>query len=204
MELNDALTQVSEIRRLMERSETFRGYRAATAAFSALVAVASAAIQPFVVPDPQADPSRYLTLWVFAALLNVSVTAVELAYRCVRAGSPWMTRQTLIAVEQFLPCTIAGGAVTLILSWTGEDGLWMLPGLWGVIFSLGLFASARVLPRAILISALYYLGAGLAVLSLARGAYAYSPWAMGATFGGGQLLTAVILYLTLERPHVEE
>jgi len=204
MELNDALLQVSEIRRLMDRSETFRGYRAAPAAVSALIAIAASMLQPALVTDPQAEPQQYLMLWVLAALISVLVTAGEMAYRCVRASSPWMTRQTLLAVEQFLPCTIAGGAVTLILSWSGSEGLWLLPGLWGVIFSLGLFASARVLPRPILFAALYYLAAGLVVLSLARGEHAFAPWAMGATFGGGQILTAIILYMTLERQHVAE
>jgi hypothetical protein len=35
-----------------------------------------------------------------------------------------------------------------------------------------------------------------------RGEVALSPWLMGIIFGGGQLLTAAILYLTLERPAV--
>jgi hypothetical protein len=35
----------------------------------------------------------------------------------------------------------------------------------------------------------------------ARGEHAFSPWAMAAAFGGGQLLMAVILYVQLERRH---
>ena len=40
-----------------------------------------------------------------------------------------------------------------------------------------------------------------APLVLARGLSAFSPWAMGLTFGVGQLLAAAVLYWNLERRH---
>jgi hypothetical protein len=67
------------------------------------------------------------------------------------------------------------------------------------LFSLGVFACCRLLPRPLFGVAAYYLACGLGVLAFARGAEAFSPWTMGVTFGGGQLLTAVILYCTVER-----
>ncbi len=45
----------------------------------------------------------------------------------------------------------------------------MLPGLWQVVYSLGIFASCRLLPRATFWVAVFYLGTGLAVLSLGNG-----------------------------------
>lgn len=203
MELQDALIQVSEIRRQMARSETFRGYRSVPAALSAAVAVATAIVQPAIVPAPQADPDRYLQLWILAALVSVVVTAGEMIVRCHRLASPMTTRLMLLAVEQFLPCLIVGGGVTLVLGWFAPEGVWMLPGLWGVFFSLGLFASSRLLPRPVFGVAVYYLVCGLATLALARGDQAFSPWGMAITFGGGQSLAAIILYLTLERRSME-
>ena len=78
----------------------------------------------------------------------------------------------------------------------------MLPGLWQILFSLGIFASCRLLPRAIFGVAVFYLASGLACLALARGELAFSPWAMGLPFGTGQLLAAAVLYRTLECPDV--
>jgi hypothetical protein len=75
----------------------------------------------------------------------------------------------------------------------------MLPGLWQILYSLGVFASCRLLPRATFVVAVFYLATGLACLALARGAAAFSPWAMGLPFGSGQLLAAAVLYQTLER-----
>jgi hypothetical protein len=51
-------------------------------------------------------------------------------------------------------------------------------------------------------AAVFYLGTGLAVLAIAHGTAALSPWAMGVPFGAGQLLVALVLYRTLERDHV--
>ena len=47
-------------------------------------------------------------------------------------------------------------------------------------------------------AALFYLAAGLTSLTLARGDAAFSPWAMGLSFGIGQFLAAAVLYRTLE------
>jgi predicted membrane channel-forming protein YqfA (hemolysin III family) len=106
-------------------------------------------------------------------------------------------------VKQFLPSIAAGALLTCALVRFAEESLWMLPGLWAMLFSLGVFASCRLLPRATFWSGVYYLVAGFAALAFARDAAAFSPWAMVGTFGVGQLLTAGILYFTLERPHVE-
>lgn len=199
MELQEALAQVSEIRLQIARSEPFRGYRSVTAGFSALTAVVAAALQPAVVPAPPSDPQAYLVLWIGAAIVCAAVTAIEMAIRCRRSASPTASRTTWLAVEQFLPCLIAGGLVTFVLALWVVESLWMLPGLWGVLFSLGVFASRRLLPRAVIWVAAYYLVGGLLTLALAQGERAFSPWAMGITFGGGQALTAIVLYLTLER-----
>jgi len=108
---------------------------------------------------------------------------------------------TWLAVEQFLPCLAAGGLVTLVLACAAEESLRLLPGLWAVLFSLGIFASARLLPRAAFWIGHYYLAAGLLTLLFAQGEYAFSPLAMAGTFGIGQALAAGMFYWALERHH---
>ena len=201
MELHEALDQLSEIRLQIARTESFRGYRSATAAFSGIVAIATATIQFAVVPEPVADPRAYLMLWIAAAILSVAVTGIEMVARCRRAASPTAVRMTWMAVEQFLPCTIAGAVLTFVVALRAPESVWLLPGLWGILFSLGIFASSRLLPRQVIWVGLYYLVGGALSLAFAQGKAAFSPWAMGGTFGGGQLLAATVLYLTLERNH---
>ena len=76
--------------------------------------------------------------------------------------------------------------------------LWMLPGLWELIFSLGVFASCRFLPRQMFAVGVWYLACGLTCLMAASGSKALSPWEMGIPFGVGQLLVAVVLQYCFE------
>ena len=200
MELQEALAQIAEIRARIARTETFRGYRSATVALSGALAIGAGIIQSLGIPDPRQNVSAYLILWISAALLSLIVTGCEMAIRCRHAASPWTTRITLLAAEQFLPCVLAGALVTTVLVRVSRDSLWMLPGLWAILFGLGVFASYRLLPRAIFWVGAFYLFAGAGLLAMGPAGVAHSPWAMAGTVGFGQLLSSAILYVTLERP----
>ena len=176
MQLRDALSQISEIRQHMAEAQVFRGYRSATTAFTALVAAGAAAV-------------------------SIVVVGLEMILRCRRADSPLQTQITRVVADQFVPSLVAGGLLTLVIARFATDCLWMLPGLWAITFSLGVFASRRFLPRSIFVVGGYYLLAGLYCLTLERHTAALSPWTMGTLFGVGQLLTAGVLYWNLERHH---
>jgi hypothetical protein len=199
MQLHEALTQISEIRRQMAKTEVFRGYRSVTVGFSGLLAFLAAGLQPRLAPDPIRQLLPYLLLWCSVAVISMAAIAVEMIVRGRR--SPMAAQLTILAVEQFLPCLVAGAMVTYVLAHVAVESAWMLPGLWAILFSLGAYASSRVLPRATFWAAGFYLIAGCLCLIYARGEASFSPWAMGLTFGCGQLLTAAILYWTLERHH---
>jgi len=199
MELRDALTQISEIRRQMARTEVYRGYRAVPVAFSGLLALGAAAIQATWITNPAEEMTAYLALWVGAAVVSAIGAGTEMMLRARQSLSPWRREITWLAVEQFLPCLLAGGLLTFVLVQFAAESLWMLPGLWQILYSLGVFASCRLLPRATFVVAVFYLAAGLSCLALTRGSMAFSPWAMGLPFGFGQLLAAAVLYRTLER-----
>jgi hypothetical protein len=203
MELREALTQIAEIRLQMARTEVFRGYRALPVAFSGLLALAAAVAQVAWIGAPLQNIPAYLTLWVGAAFLSAMAAGVEMAIRYRNSDSALNREITWLAVEQFLPCLAAGALVTLVLLMCAPEGLWVLPGLWQILFSLGIFASYRLLPRATFGVGVFYLLAGVLSLALARGEAALSPWAMGVPFGLGQLYAAAVLYWTLERGHVE-
>jgi hypothetical protein len=83
--------------------------------------------------------------------------------------------------------------LTVVLMRIAPQDSWMLPGLWEVMFSLGVFASCRFLPRQMFGVGAWYLGAGLVALLAASGHHALSPWEMGIPFGVGQLLIAAVL-----------
>lgn len=204
MELQEALAQISEIRTRIARTETFRGYRSATVGFSGGLAVGGSLLQAVWIPKPIENVSAFLTLWIAIAVVSLAVTGFEMIVRGRRASSPWTVRLAWMAAEQFLPCVLAGGLLTFVLVMYADETLWMLPGLWSIIFSLGVFASCRLLPRASFFVAVYYLVAGILCLAFAQGTAALSPWSMAGTFGIGQLTTAAILYFSLERKHGQQ
>jgi hypothetical protein len=107
------------------------------------------------------------------------------------------------ATEQFIPAGVAGALVTFVLLRVSPETLWMLPGLWQIVFSLGFFASCRSLPRPMFAVAVWYLATGLASLAFANSGHAFSPWAMALPFGLGQLLMAAILYRSVGTNHAE-
>ena len=201
MELDEALSQIAEIRRQMARTEVFRGYRAVTVAASGLLAWGATAVQAWWIPRPQEQLTAYLTLWLGAAVISAVAAGFEMAYRARQETSRWTRELNLLALEQFLPCLFAGGLLTFAVVRYAPAQAWMLPGLWSILFSLGVFASRRLLPPAIFLVAVYYLAAGVVVLSRFQGDWALSPWAMGVPFGVGQLLASAVLYRTLEWDH---
>ena len=201
MELREALTQIAEIRQQMARTELFRGYRAAPVAFSGGLALGAAALQTVLIPQPREQLTAYLILWFGAAALSLLASAGGMILRHRYLSSPLQREITMLAVEQFVPALAAGALLTFVLVVTSPESLWMLPGLWQMLFSLGIFASYRLLPRPMLGVAIFYLAASAVCLALARGDGALSPWAMGVPFGAGQLLVASVLYWSLERSH---
>ena len=205
MELRDALDQISEIRERMARGQVFRGYRAVTTGFTAVLAVLTSAAQAAWVPRPHVDVDDYLWLWCGAAVLSLVVVGSEMAVRAVRSGSALHRQMTMLAVDQFVPCLVAGALVTYAIGKFAGDVVWIMPGLWAVLFSLGVFASRRFLPRGVGVVAGYYLLAGLICLAVGRhGRTALWPWTMAIVFGTGQLLAAGVLWWTLERNHARD
>ena len=201
MELDDALTQISDIRRQMARSHVFRGYRAATAASSGALALIAASVQHKFAPNPFQDVVAYLTIWGLTAFGSLVLVGVEIATRHLRSRSMLHRELSLATIECLTPSLVAGALLTLALAVYARSGMWLLPGLWAVLFSLGLFACRRVMPIGILLPAGYYLLAGLLSITLAQGRSAFSPWTMVWTFGVGQFLTAGVLYFAQERRH---
>jgi len=203
MELDEALIQISHIRRQMAQTGTFRGYRALTTAFSGLVALVAAYFQESSLPYPMEHVIRYTAIWVAAALIGALAVTVELIVRYRHSTSETQRQLTLLAAEQFVPAMLAGAAVTAVIARTAHEEAWMLPGLWSIIFAMGIFASRQFLPHKVFYGGVFYLLAGVVLLTVFRGFYALDPWAMGATFAVGQFINAGVLYMALERKHVQ-
>ena len=192
-DLDKALADISEIRSQMARGTEFRGYGPATLAVTGGLALLAAAGQALWLPHAANHVGLYIALWGTTAAVSVTFIGLDMVLRSWRIHSGLAQEMIWSAVEQFLPAGVAGGLITAVLLQYAPESLWMLPGLWQIVFSLGVFACCRFLPRAIFAVGIWYLVAGLACLVFAQGEAAFSPWAMGLPYGAGQLLVAAIL-----------
>ncbi len=194
-ELDKALGDIRSIRKQVARSTEFRGYGPATLATTAAIALVASAAQTKLVPDPANHVLAYLGVWIAAAVLSSVLTGAQMYLRSRRIHSGMSDEMILMAVEQFLPSVGAGLLLTLVLLHYVPKESWLLPGVWQLVYSLGVFSSSRFLPRAMLAAGAWYLLTSLACIALGD-TRALSPWAMGVPFGVGQLLVASILFFT--------
>jgi hypothetical protein len=193
-DLNRALGDISSIRKQMASATEFRGYGPATLAATGVFALVAALVQWVWVVDPFHHISAYLSVWIATAVLSAGLTGVQMYTRSRRIHSALSDEMIGMAVKQFLPAVGAGLLLTVVMVRYVPSIAWLIPGLWQVVFSLGIFSSCRFLPRPMIAAGIWYLLTGLGCIALA-GDGALSPWAMGVPFGVGQLLVAAILLL---------
>ena len=86
-------------------------------------------------------------IWISTAVVSAALIGMQMYTRTRRMHSGMADEMIRMAVEQFLPSAGAGALITLVLVRYVPAALWMLPGLWQIIFSLGVFSSCRFLPR---------------------------------------------------------
>jgi hypothetical protein len=196
-DLHKALGDIENIRRQVARSTEFRGYGPATVAGTAAMAVVAATLQWKLLPNPAEHVAQYLILWFTTAALAASMAGAQMYTRSRRLHSGMSDEMIQMTVEQFLPSVGASLLLTFVLERYVPGSVWILPGMWQIVFSLGIFASCRFLPRAMLAAGAWYLLTGLVCIALGD-ARALSPWAMGIPFAAGQLIVTGVLYFAAE------
>ena len=202
-DLDKALADIIAIRSQIAVGTAFRGYGPAAIAATGGVALLTAVLQYLWLGDPNTHPLTFLFGWAAAAAMSALMIWTEMQARSRRHHSGLADAMIHQALEQFLPSGIAGVLLAVVLGKFAPEALWMLPGLWQVLVSLGIFASVRSLPRSVAFAGAWYFLAGFVVLVLASQSHALSPWTMGLPFVIGQGLMATILYFASEGTDVE-
>jgi hypothetical protein len=191
-ELNKALTDILEIRARIAAGTAFRGFGPLAMIMTALVGAVTAAVQGALFPD--AGPALFTGLWIGAGLLCTAIVRIEMRGRSRRHHSSLATAMINQAIEQFLPAGTASIFLPVFIVRFAPSSAWMIPGLWQLLVSLGIFASLRSLPRGIVLAGGWYFLSGFVCLLVASTSHVLSPWLMGAPFFAGQMLIAAILY----------
>ncbi len=196
-DFHKALDDISTLRKQIARSTEFRGYGPATLAATGALSVLAAAVQARWAPDPANHIEAYLGIWTFTAVLAAALIGAQMQTRTRRMHSGLANEMIRTAIEQFLPSAVAGALITMVVVRYVTTDLWLLPGLWQIVFSLGVFSSCRFLPRPMVAAGAWYLLTGLICIGYGDNR-ALSPWAMGIPYGVGQLLVAGVLYFNAQ------
>lgn len=196
-DVSRALKQIAEIHEHLAKGEVYRGWRSVPVALSGVVGLAAAAWQSAALRP--LEPWTFTAYWMAVATFAIVVGCAEIAWHYVRHGTPTERRQSRRVIGQFLPALVAGAFATVAFVRLSPALAALLPGLWALLFGVGVFAARPYVPRASGWVALYYWTAGLALLWSAQDIHTLSPWAVGGTFGVGQFLAAGALYWNLER-----
>jgi hypothetical protein len=198
MELRDAIDQITAIRSQLAATERWRSLRSMPVALSGVLALAAASVQSHWLGSPLDEPRRYLLLWCSTAVLSALAASAVVLQRMQRGRSALGVAQARLAAGQFAPCLLVGAIVTWCVATRLPDRLWLLPGLWQLLFGLGNLASRRLLPGPAASVGALYVASGTVCLWFEE--RALEPWAMGLPFAAGQLALAAILWWQNERP----
>jgi uncharacterized membrane protein HdeD (DUF308 family) len=201
MDFSRALSQIADIHQQLAKGEVYRGYRSLPVAASGLIGFGAAWLQPPVLGAR--DPVTFVVYWSAVAACAAFVGGSEIIYNYVVHEDRAARRRTRQVVGQFMPGLLAGTIVTVTFVRRSAALVPLLPGLWAICFGIGIFASRPYLPRAAGWIALFYFVAGTALLAIPAADGQLHGWWVGATFGTGQLLAAVVLYWNLERSEPE-
>ncbi len=203
-ELNRALADILEIRAKIAVGTSFRGYGPTTIAATGVVGLLTAALQA-VRPDLfAASATHFILCWLAASTVCAIAVRIEMQGRSRRLHSHLADAMINQAIEQFMPAAAAALFMPLFLLRYAPGAIWIMPGLWQLFVSLGIFASVRSLPRSMALAGGWYFLTGFVCLLWASVAHTLSPWAMGVPFFLGQMLMAAILHFSVQGSHEEE
>src|SRR6185437_3493464 len=156
-ELSRALSQIRSIRGQLARGMEFRAYGPAAIAMTGILACLAALVQRRWLGTGVPALASYLTVWIPTAVVSLTLIVVEAQLRARRVHAGLAPQMMRAALEQFLPPLSAGLLLTVVLVLSAPASCWLLPGLWQIVFSLGVFASCRLLPRQIFGVGIWYL-----------------------------------------------
>lgn len=191
-DIDKALSDIVEIRSRIAAGTSFRGYGPLAIAVTGVIGLLTALGQSLLLPA--VTDSQFVWCWIGAGLLSALVVRVEMQHRSRRHHSSLADAMIHQAIAQFMPAAAAALFLPIFLLRFVPHTLWMMPGLWQIFVSLGIFASLRSLPATVSWGGYFYFLSGAISLFVANADRALSPWMMGAPFFLGQCLIAVLLY----------
>lgn len=195
LELQQALSDLAEVRDRLVRVQRFEGYSAVAAITSGIAALAAGYVQLQTAPLP-AQPEalhRYVFIWMTCLAVALALNYGAVTIWLWKHRGPGALSGFRTAARSIAPSVVLGGLLTVAL--IDRSAYSLLPGTWFALYSLGLFASRDSIPRSTFTVTLGF--AGLAALFLVSPlqSIALSWWVMPLGFGLGQIGVGALIWL---------
>jgi hypothetical protein len=206
MNIHRALSDIADIRAQLDRTETYRGFRSGAVGISVGLLFVGAWAEKTWVTDASVDVDRYLTVWFCVAVASAVLALVEMLIRARISKNELVAKMHWSLARQIAPSLLVGFVLTLLIAAHtleqpegSNDLMWALPGVWSMIYGLGLFSCHKHLPSQALGVAVCFLFAGILILAYNWSTRELAGWQMIVSFGLGQSYLAIVLFWNLER-----
>lgn len=192
MHIHQALADVRQIQSVLAKTSQFRLLRATTVAATALLAILGAGLQAWIVGDASESPVTYAVYWSAIAGVGAGCAILATAWRYWVRPNSWDRGLWFEASRSFVPSLAVGGFLTAVITMRYPQMAATLPGIWSLLFGLGVWSTTKIFPRAMSLVAAYYFVVGLAALVMAD-KWPFSAFWMAVAFGGGQFFMSGVL-----------
>lgn len=195
MELQQALSDLAEVRERLAQLQRFEGYSGPAAVASGLAALIAAFVQQRIAPLPLAADSLhvYLTIWLSCLVVALALNYGAVAGWLLHHRAPGARSRFRTAALSIAPSIVLGGALTYAL--VGHSAYGLLPGTWFAFYAIGLLASRGALPSSTIGVTLSFALLALAFLVTPLSAIALAWWVMPIGFGAGQIVLGCLIWL---------
>ena len=205
MHIHRALSDIAEIRRQLDRTASYHGFRSLAVALSVPVVCLGYVAEKAWVDQPSEQVVRYLIIWITVAVVSALIAGGEMIVRGIisKQRQVWKLHRAL--VTEIAPSLLVGLVMTLLIAGHAVDQplntnlLWSLPGVWAMCYAVGLFACRHHLPPLAAGVSGWFLIAGAVLLGRGWFTHELAGWQMVALFAVGQTLLSLTLHWNLER-----
>jgi hypothetical protein len=178
-----AMDNLRFIRETMEAAATFTavsGWGTVLIGLTALVAAGLAASTQSTV--------RWVFIWMCEAVISVSISIYTMSLKSRAAGLPLWSEPARKIVFSFVPPMLVGALLTLVCF--EHDLLGLLPGVWMLLYGVGVVAAGTFSVRIVPVMGLAFMVVGTVAL------FAPASWTtacMAAGFGGLHLFFGALI-----------
>lgn len=192
-EVEQAITQIADIRAQLAASSRFRGYAPEAVALVGALALVVLVMQCLWPARFAGTDLELVRSWGMVLGRGLLVIALEAMARALREEGRVFSPALVCALRVTLPGAFLAGVLAFVVPAYAPSACWLVPGLWQMVVGLEAFALYPLMPRRIVWAGCWFLLSGAVGAILAGRDGGLTPLLAGGPFVVGHLAIAWIL-----------